>query len=77
MDPARSKELYERYRVLVARTTIVAQYAKPGQELTPRHISPDDLKQRAQLHAELRAHHMAWLSKNLDPDAFHEFEQDT
>lgn len=76
MDAAKSKELYERYRAVVARTTIVAHYHKPGQELTPQYISPEDLKLRAELHDELRKHHMAWLSKNLDPGALLEFEQD-
>ncbi|UYN96068.1 MAG: hypothetical protein KIT25_03745 [Enhydrobacter sp.] len=76
MNAAKSKELYERYRAVVARTTIVARYQKPGQELTPQYISPDDLKLRAELREELRKHHMAWLSKNLDPGALFELEQD-
>lgn len=76
MDAGKSKELYDRYRALVERTTITAHYAKPGQELTSKYISPEDLKLRAELRAELRTHHMAWLSTNLDPGALFEFEED-
>ncbi len=76
MDVGKSKELYDRYRALVERTTITAHYAKPGQELAPKYISPEDLRLRAELRAELRTHHMAWLSKNLDPEALFEFKED-
>lgn len=38
MNAGKSKELCDRYRTLVERTTITAHYAKPGQELTSKYI---------------------------------------
>ena len=70
------KEMYQEYRTLSERTTLVAQNYVPGKPLKPQHLDINELLKKEELRIKLLKTCRDYLEECLTPEELFEMENE-